>query len=234
MNSGSRNQVMPGARMRWIVTMKLRPVRIDEKPVMKMPERRRNDVGRRRDGAERRVEGPAGVDAAGDERVQREQPAEDVDVPAGEVQLRKGQILGADHDRHEEVAEHRRDDGNQEEEHHHHAVHGEELVVGLVRDEIAGRRRQVEPDQHGERAADEEEQRDGRQVQQRDALVIARQQPRLDAVAVVQIVMRRNAASVGMAISVSTCGVRLQRLHVFDQLEQPFFGDQALNVGMIG
>ena len=32
-----RNQVMPGARIRWIVTMKLRPVRIDEKPVMKMP-----------------------------------------------------------------------------------------------------------------------------------------------------------------------------------------------------
>ena len=28
---------MPGARMRWTVTMKLRPVRIDEKPVMKTP-----------------------------------------------------------------------------------------------------------------------------------------------------------------------------------------------------
>ena len=37
MNSGIRNQVMPGARIRWMVTMKLRPVRIDEKPVMKMP-----------------------------------------------------------------------------------------------------------------------------------------------------------------------------------------------------
>ena len=28
---------MPGARMLWMVTMKLRPVRIDEKPVMKTP-----------------------------------------------------------------------------------------------------------------------------------------------------------------------------------------------------
>ena len=37
MNSGMRNQVMPGARIRWMVTMKFRPVRIDEKPVMKMP-----------------------------------------------------------------------------------------------------------------------------------------------------------------------------------------------------
>ena len=36
-NSGMRNHVMPGARIRWIVTMKFRPVRIDEKPVMKMP-----------------------------------------------------------------------------------------------------------------------------------------------------------------------------------------------------
>ena len=32
-----RNHVIPGARMRWIVTMKFRPVRIEEKPVMKMP-----------------------------------------------------------------------------------------------------------------------------------------------------------------------------------------------------
>ena len=28
---------MPGARIRWTVTMKFRPVRIDEKPVMKTP-----------------------------------------------------------------------------------------------------------------------------------------------------------------------------------------------------
>ena len=34
---GIRNQVMPGARIRWIVTMKLRPVRIEENPVMKTP-----------------------------------------------------------------------------------------------------------------------------------------------------------------------------------------------------
>ena len=33
--SGRRYQVSPGARMRWIVTMKLRPVRIEEKPARK-------------------------------------------------------------------------------------------------------------------------------------------------------------------------------------------------------
>ena len=28
---------MPGARIRWMVTMKFKPVRIDEKPAMKTP-----------------------------------------------------------------------------------------------------------------------------------------------------------------------------------------------------
>ena len=36
-NSGSRNHVRPGARMRCTVTMKLKPVRIDENPAMKTP-----------------------------------------------------------------------------------------------------------------------------------------------------------------------------------------------------
>ena len=37
MNSGSRNQVSPGARSLWIVTMKLSPVSIDENPAMNTP-----------------------------------------------------------------------------------------------------------------------------------------------------------------------------------------------------
>ena len=73
MNSGRRNQVMPGARILWIVTMKFRPVRIDEKPVMKMPSAVGITCVVDDDGAERRVERPAGVDAAGDDRVEREQ-----------------------------------------------------------------------------------------------------------------------------------------------------------------
>ena len=35
--SGRRNHVSPGARIVWIVTMKLRPVRIEENPEMKTP-----------------------------------------------------------------------------------------------------------------------------------------------------------------------------------------------------
>ena len=36
-NSGSRNQVMPGARSMWVVVMKLTPVAIDEKPTTNTP-----------------------------------------------------------------------------------------------------------------------------------------------------------------------------------------------------
>ncbi len=36
-NSGSRNQVIPGARILWTVTMKFRPVKIDENPTMNAP-----------------------------------------------------------------------------------------------------------------------------------------------------------------------------------------------------
>jgi hypothetical protein len=37
MNNGSLNHVRPGARIVWIVTMKFRPVNIEENPVMKIP-----------------------------------------------------------------------------------------------------------------------------------------------------------------------------------------------------
>jgi hypothetical protein len=37
MKRGRRDQVMPGARRVWMVTMKLSPVRIEENPTMKIP-----------------------------------------------------------------------------------------------------------------------------------------------------------------------------------------------------
>ena len=36
-NSGRRNHVSPGARIRWMVTTKFNPVRIDENPLMNTP-----------------------------------------------------------------------------------------------------------------------------------------------------------------------------------------------------
>ena len=47
------------------------------------------------------------------------------------------------------------------------------------------------------------------EIQQRDALVVARQQPRLDAVAVVQVVPRRHEERCcGMVTFVCACGSR--------------------------
>jgi hypothetical protein len=37
LKDGSRNQVNPGARIRWMVAMKFNPVSIEENPAMKMP-----------------------------------------------------------------------------------------------------------------------------------------------------------------------------------------------------
>jgi hypothetical protein len=143
-------------------------------------------VGRRR--AVRRVERPARVHAAAQRRDQRERAAQDVDVPAEQVDARERQVLGPDHDWDQEVAQHGRNRRDQEEEDHHHAVHGEHLVVGLRGHHVAGRRQQLEPDHHREEAADGEERGDRDQIQQRDALVILRQQPRRGAMAVVQII----------------------------------------------
>ena len=68
---GSRYQVMPGARRRWMVTMKFSPVTIEEKPEMKMPTTASDHVALGIVGGERRVEGPAGIDAAGEQRGQQ-------------------------------------------------------------------------------------------------------------------------------------------------------------------
>ena len=193
-----------------------------------------------RGGAVRRVEGPAGVDAAAERRDEREQPAEDVDVPAEQVDPRESEVLRADHDRHQEVAEHRRDRRDQEEEDHHHAVHGEELVVGLGREQVAGRRQQLEPDQEREDAAEDEEDGDRDQVEHRDALVVLGQQPRREPVAVVEVIQGLRSLSspspgvaldcgiVGDAAPVPEPPCWLERLDVCDQLEQLFLGDQPL------
>ena len=151
-------------------------------------ERRRHDVRVRRGRAVRRVERPTGVDAAAERGVQREEAPQDVDVPTEQIDSREREVLRADHDRDQEIAEHGRDRRDQKEEDHHHAVHGEHLVVGFRRQQVARRREQLETDDRGEDTADGEERCDRDQVQQRDALVVLRQQPRGETVLGVQVI----------------------------------------------
>ena len=151
---------MPGARMRCTVTMKFNPVRIEEKPAMKMPSAVAITQRVRVSRAVGRVEGPAGIDAAGQHGEQGEQAADHQQIPAQQIDPGKRQVARADHHGQEEIAQRRGNGGDQEEEHHHHAVHGEHLVVGLGRNQVALRRQQLDADQRGEGAAEEEEQRD--------------------------------------------------------------------------
>src|SRR6266446_1441463 len=67
----------------------------------------------------------------------------------------------------------------------------EELVVGLRLHQRALRLDEVNAHKNGEESADHEKKRDRYHVQQRDALVIQREQPGLPAVIGVQIVARR-------------------------------------------
>ena len=155
------------------------------------------------DGAERGVKRPARVDAPPNDRIQREQSAGNVDVPTGQVQPRKGDVAGPDHQRHEKIAQHAGNRGHEKEENHHDAMHREQLVVGLGLHQIGVRRGQVDADQRGRDAADDEKEGNAQQVQQADPLVVGRQQPRTNRGAVVQIVVARKLGGLrhGWALS---------------------------------
>ncbi len=148
-----------------------------------------DDVGLEELGAEGRVERPAGIDAAVKDGVDHQQAADDKEVPAEQVDAREGEILGADHDRDKEVAQHGGHGGDEEEEDHHLAVHGEQLVIGIGLDEIARRGQQLQADEQRKNAADKEEESYRQQVEQRDALVVPGKEPRLDSVTCVQVAL---------------------------------------------
>ncbi len=151
-----------------------------------------SDGGIRIDAAERRVEGPAGVQTAGAEGIQHEAAADDVNVPAEKVDLRKCQVLRADHQGNQEIAEDGGNGGNEEKENHGYAVHGEKLVVGFRRNQCAGGRQKMDSNHGGEDSADEKENGHGTEIQQGDALVVGGEQPRTDAVGGIEVVLMRH------------------------------------------
>ncbi len=161
--------------------------------------------GVRIDAAERRIESPTSIQAAGGEGIEHEAAAGDVNVPAQQVELGKSDVFRANHQGNEEVSEHGGNGRNQEEENHGHAVHGKELVVSLRRNQVTGRRKQVNADHGGEDAADEKEESDGSKIKQRDALVVGGQQPGTDAVRGIEIMLFRQFDS--RALVVASCSL---------------------------
>src|SRR2546423_15047527 len=115
--------------------------------------------------AERGVEGPAGVHAAGQYGVHHENAGDDVEVPAQQIDSGEGQIPGPDHQGNKKVSQNSGDGRNQKEEHHDLAMHGEQLVVSVGLNQVARGSEQLETNQQGEQSADKEEERNRSQVE---------------------------------------------------------------------
>ena len=172
---GIRNSVMPGARRQTIVAMKLTPPRIVPRPPTARPANQRFAAGTRgvHDVGQRRVGGPpeVGRAARGQEARHRDQATEEEQPVREGVQPRERDVGGADLQRHDQVRE-REEQRRREQQQHHRAVHGEQLVVLLRRQELQPRPRQLATHQHGHQAARDEERERGDQVHQADGLVV--------------------------------------------------------------
>ena len=79
-----------------------------------------------------------------------ENAGDDVEVPAQQIDSGEGQIPGPDHQGNKKVSQNSGDGRNQKEEHHDLAMHGEQLVVSVGLNQIAGRSEQLETNQQGE------------------------------------------------------------------------------------
>ncbi len=136
------------------------------------------DTGVRHVGRERGVAGPpAGRAAAGHDRREQEHHRREEEHPVrSHVQLREGHVLGADHQRDQQVAEAGDQDRHGDPEDHDGAVHGHGRVVDLRIEEApeaAGlHARELRADRRGGGAAEQRHDQAGDHVLLGDHLVI--------------------------------------------------------------
>ena len=99
-------------------------------------------------------DGPARArrSARGEVAAVEHDPAEQVQPVRERVQARERHVARADHQRHEEVAE-PGEDRHDDEEDHRRAVHRHRAVVGVLRQEVLVRRRELRAHQQREHAA---------------------------------------------------------------------------------
>src|SRR5207245_11170324 len=83
------------------------------------------------------------------------------------------EVFGPNHQRHKKISQHGGNRWDQKEEDHDLAVHGEELVIGICLDEIAGGCQEFQADEQSEKSAVKKEERNGEQIEQRDTLVVS-------------------------------------------------------------
>ena len=122
---------------------------------------------------ERRVRGPTEVGGTtrGDETTHRDQRAEQEQPEAQRIQARERHVGCADLQRKYQVGEPEHDRGRVEQQ-HRRAVHGEQLVVLLVGQELQSGGDQFAADEQRHQPADEEEHEAGDAVHDADQLVI--------------------------------------------------------------
>src|SRR5437763_16406192 len=121
---------------------------------------------------ERSVKRPTGIDTAADDGGESEYGSNDEYVPAGEIDLGKGQIPRADHNRQHEISQCRWDGGHQEEEDHYDAMQREQIAVSVRLAQVSGSRKQFQPDPRRHGAAEETEYCNSNEVQDAGAFVI--------------------------------------------------------------
>ncbi|CAB4923579.1 unannotated protein [freshwater metagenome] len=126
------------------------------------------DVGQRGVGEPSEVRGTTG----GREPRDHDQAAEQEQPERERVQPRECHIRGTQLQRQDQVGE-REEQRRREEQQHHRAVHGEQLVVLLIRQELQPRPGQLTTHQHGHQATDHEPRERHSQVHQADRLVIS-------------------------------------------------------------
>ena len=166
-------------------------------------------AGRAAEDRLRRIERPArpGRAARREEARDQHEDRQQVDPVAEHVDVGKHHVPGADHQRDQVVAEAAEEERGQQVHHHDHAVHGDELVVGLRRDEVeeAGKA-ELQPDQPGEHQRDQADADRGAGILQRDDLGVLREDVgRPPALRVVELDLRnlgRRDAGVGLVCCV--------------------------------
>ena len=133
-------------------------------------------------GREGRVGRPPRVGGAAvrEEAREDDEPAEEEEPVRERVQTRERHVLRADHQWDEVVAE-AREDRDDEEKDHRRAVDREQLVVGVLGDEVVVRLRELGPHQERHHPGREEEEERGDDVEDPDPLVVDRRQPAGDA-----------------------------------------------------
>ena len=170
---GSRDQVIPGARIVMIVASRLNPNRRHRHA----DQREEADVGVVAGGvlvAERLVAGPAGLEAAEEDRRDQDDAGGHQQPERERLDPRERHPARADHQRHEPVGE-RPQDPRGHHPHHHRAVQADQRQVLVGAEHVRVGLEQLGPDQHRVQAADRRRTADPDQVLHRDDLVVGAQ-----------------------------------------------------------